>query len=184
MNIKGSPDTYREFAAHLDACEREHFAYSPGRRAVSDATRTLLAGSYFRPLRPLLRRVTLALLDAPLRDAVRYPDPGPVTRVLTVSGLRARASVERHLAPRRRPLHVRELREFAIYSEGYDVDELGTFPSCGHRSTDRLGGREQPDIEPARRHVFHEFVPTPTLNGAGRSLVGARQMRYQPGAPQ
>jgi uncharacterized protein (DUF2236 family) len=129
MNIKGSPVTYVEFAAHLDAYEREHFAYSPGGRAVADATLTLLAGFYPRPLRPVLRRVTLALLDAPLREAFRYPDPGRVTRALTVAAFRARALVERRLPPRHRAVPVRELREFAIYPEGYTVDRLGTFPT-------------------------------------------------------
>ena len=129
MNIKGSPVTYVEFAAHLDAYEREHFAYSPGGRAVADATLTLLAGFYPRPLRPVLRRVTLALLDTPLREAFRYPDPGRVTRALTVAAFRARALVERRLPPRRRAVPVRELREFAIYPEGYTVDRLGTFPT-------------------------------------------------------
>jgi hypothetical protein len=127
MNIKDSPVTYQAFAALLDAYEREHFAYSPGGRAVSDATLSLLAGFYPRPLRPALRRATLALLDAPLRDAFHYPDPGAVTRALTVAAFRARALVERRLPPRHRPVHVRELREFAIYPEGYTVDELGTF---------------------------------------------------------
>jgi hypothetical protein len=140
MNIKHSPISYQGFAAHLDAYEREHFAYSPGGRAVSDATLALLAGFHPRPLRPLLRRGTLALLDAPLRDAFRYPDPGPVTRALTVAGLRARAMVERHLPPRRRPRYVRDLREFAIYPDGYTVDQLGTFPS-----------RRAPGDTPARR---------------------------------
>ena len=78
MNIKDAPATHHEFAAHLDAYEREHFAYSPGGRAVSDATLELLVGFYPRPLRPLLRRSTLALLDPPLRDAFRYPDPGGI----------------------------------------------------------------------------------------------------------
>jgi uncharacterized protein (DUF2236 family) len=133
MNIKDAPASYQEFATHLDAYEREHFAYSPGGRAVSDATLTLLAGFYPRPLRPLLRRSTLALLDAPLRDAFRYPDPGTATRAVTVAGLRARAVIERRLPPRRRPRHVRELREFAIYPHGYTVDELGTFPSSATR---------------------------------------------------
>ena len=131
MNIKDSPVTYQEFAAHLDAYEREHFAYSAGGRAVSDATLALLAGFYPRPLRPLLRRGTLALLDAPLREAFRYPDPGRVTTALTVGGLRARALVERRLPPRRQPVHVRELRQFAIYPEGYTDDGLGTFPRTG-----------------------------------------------------
>jgi uncharacterized protein (DUF2236 family) len=131
MNIRSAPVSYQEFAAHLDAYEREHFAYSPGGRAVSDATLALLAGFYPWPLRPLLRRTTLALLDPPLREAFRYPDPGTVTRTLTVAGLRARAGVERRLPPRRRPRYVRERREFAIYPHGYTVDQLGTFPAAG-----------------------------------------------------
>jgi hypothetical protein len=128
MHITEIPATYQEFAALLDAYEREHFAFSPGGRAVSDATLHLLAGFYPRPLRPLLRRVTLALLDPPLRKAFRYPPPGRVASALTVGGLRARALVERRLPPRRRPVQVRELREFAIYPHGYTVNELGTVP--------------------------------------------------------
>jgi uncharacterized protein (DUF2236 family) len=133
MNIKDAPAGYQEFAAHLDAYEREHFAYSPGGRAVSDATLVLLASFYPRPLRPLLRRSTLALLDPPLREAFRYADPGTATRALTVAGLRARALIERRLPPRRRPRYVRERREFAIYPHGYTVDQLGTFPSSAPR---------------------------------------------------
>jgi hypothetical protein len=56
-----------------------------------------------------------------------------VTRALTVAGLRARAAIERRLPPRRRPRDVRELREVAIYPEGYTVDQLGTFPSVARR---------------------------------------------------
>jgi uncharacterized protein (DUF2236 family) len=133
MNVKDAPASHQEFATHLDAYEREHFAYSPGGRAVSDATLALLASFYPRPLRPLLRRGTLALLDPPLRDAFRYPHPGTVTSALTVAGLRARALIERRLPPRRQPRHVRELREFAIYPHGYTVDQLGTFPSSDTR---------------------------------------------------
>jgi hypothetical protein len=129
MNIKDAPATHEEFAALLDAYEREHFAYSPGGRTVSDATLGLLAGFYPRPLRPLLRRGTLALLDPPLRAAFRYPDPDPVTRALTIGGLKARAAIERRLPSRRTPLHVRELRDFQFYPHGYSVDQLGTFPA-------------------------------------------------------
>jgi hypothetical protein len=131
MNIKDSPDSYQGFAAYLDAYEREHFAYSPGGRAVSDATLSLLIGFYPRVLHPLVRRFTLALLDPPLRDAFRYPPPGPLIARLAEAGLRGRAAVERRLPARRRPRHVRELREFAIYPDGYSVDRLGTFPSAG-----------------------------------------------------
>ena len=131
MNIKDSPATHQEFAAYLDAYEHEHFAFSPGGRAVADATLGLLLGFYPRPLRGLLRRLTLALLDRPLRDAFAFPHPGPVTQAVADAGLRARAVVERRLPPRRKPRYVRQLREFAIYPGGYTVDELGTFPSPG-----------------------------------------------------
>jgi len=138
MNIKDAPETHQAFAEHLDAYEREHFAYSPGGRAVSDATLDLLAGFYPRPLRPLLRRGTLALLDPPLRAAFRYPDPDPVTRALALGGLRARAAIERRMPPRRTPRHVRELRDFRIYPHGYSVDQLGTFPvTSPHASSGR-----------------------------------------------
>jgi mpaB/rubber oxygenase-like protein len=132
MNIKDRPGSYQEFAEQLDAYERRHFAYSPGGRAVSDATLKLLAGFYPAPVRPLLRRVTLALLDPPLREAFCYPEPDPVTRALTVAGLRARAAIERRMPARRNPRYVRQRREFAIYPEGYAVDELGTFPARTH----------------------------------------------------
>jgi ER-bound oxygenase mpaB/B'/Rubber oxygenase, catalytic domain len=128
MNIRDSPASYPEFAAYLDAFEREHFAYSPGGRAVSDATLSLLIGFYPRLLRPLVHRFTLALLDPPLRAGFRYPDPDPVTSALTVGALRARAAIERRLPARRKPRYVRRRREFAIYPDGYVVDELGTFP--------------------------------------------------------
>jgi uncharacterized protein (DUF2236 family) len=131
MNIKDSPATFEEFAAHLDAYEREHFAYSPEGRAVSDATLALIAGFQPRPLRPLVRRGTVALLDPPLREAFTYADPGAAATALVAAGLRARAAVVRRLPPRRRPRHVRELREFAIYPAGYAVERLGTFPGSG-----------------------------------------------------
>jgi hypothetical protein len=54
-----------------------------------------------------------------------------VTQTLAGAGLRARAVVERRLPPRRRPRYVRQLREFAIYPDGYSIDQLGTFPSAG-----------------------------------------------------
>jgi hypothetical protein len=40
-----------------------------------------------------------------------------------------RAAVVRRLPPRRRPRYVRELREFAIYPDGYAVERLETFPA-------------------------------------------------------
>ena len=127
MNIKDAPATYQEFAALLDAYEREHFAYSPGGRAVSDATvtaRRLLSATRSPAAAPQHRRTarSAAARSLPLSRA------RPLLSALTVGGLRARAVIERRLPPRRKPVHVRELRNFAIYPGGYEVDQLGTFP--------------------------------------------------------
>lgn len=128
MNIKAMPETWREFATLLDDYERERFAFSPGGRAVSDATLDLLLGFYPRVARRLLRAATLALLDAPLREAFRYPAPPPLPRALTLGGLRARAALLRHFPARKEPMYVHQRREFAIYPGGYRVEDLGTFP--------------------------------------------------------
>jgi len=128
MNIKDSPRTYAEFASYLDAYEREHFAFSPGGRRVADSTLALLASFYPAPLRRFIRPFTYALLEPHPRAAFRYPPPGRVAETLAFAGLRARALIERALPPRREPQYARDLPEFAIYPEGYKVEELGTFP--------------------------------------------------------
>ena len=84
-----SPPSHQEFAAHLDAYEREHFAYSPGGRAVSDSTLALLLGFYPRPLHPLLRRSTLALLDPAPRNSTVVTTSPTTLAVIDVRVFRA-----------------------------------------------------------------------------------------------
>jgi hypothetical protein len=43
-------------------------------------------------------------------------------------GWRAPSEAEPRLPPRREPRYVHQLPEFAIYPDGYRVEELGTFP--------------------------------------------------------
>ncbi|MCQ9180107.1 DUF2236 domain-containing protein [Streptomyces sp. IBSBF 2953] len=131
MGIKDIPETYEEFEACLDAYEEAHFAWDEGARRVSDATLALMASWYPRPLAPLLRRATLALLDASLLKAFRYPAPGPVTRALVHGTLRTRGRVVRLLPPRRTPHHARQNREIKGYPNGYRLEELGTRPTPG-----------------------------------------------------
>jgi hypothetical protein len=128
MGIKDSPTTHQEFSDFLDDYERRHFAYSPGGRAVSDATLDLMVGFYPRPLASLVRRFSMALLDQPLLDAFRYPHPSSIVRGIAAGGLRVRAMVERRLPPRRRPLYARQQPQFRLYRNGYEVAQLGTFP--------------------------------------------------------
>ncbi|GAA1479694.1 oxygenase MpaB family protein [Gordonia sinesedis] len=134
MAIKEIPHTYAEFERLLDEYERAHFAYSPGARAVADATLDLLGT--FPPFRHLprwaVRRVSYALMDPPLRAAFRYPTPTAAERVLVRAGLKARGLAIRWFArPRTEPLFVRDTPPVRGYPDGYRIAELGTFaPGC------------------------------------------------------
>ncbi|NUP32994.1 MAG: DUF2236 domain-containing protein [Streptomycetaceae bacterium] len=131
MGIKGVPESYEEFEACLDAYEEAHFAWDEGARRVSDATIDLMASWYPRPLAPLLRSSTLALLDEPLLRAFRYPAPSATTRALVRRAVRARGRVVRLLPPRRAPHYARQNWEIKGYPNGYRLEELGTSPVPG-----------------------------------------------------
>ncbi|MFJ9118562.1 oxygenase MpaB family protein [Streptomyces sp. NPDC102394] len=133
MGIQDIPGSYEEFEALLDAYEEAHFAWDAGARRVSDATLDLMASWYPRPLAPLLRTSTLALLDDRLLRAFRYPPPGPATRALVRRGVRARGRFVRLMPPRRTAHHARQNREVKGYPDGYRLERLGTWPVPGVR---------------------------------------------------
>ncbi|TQL00833.1 uncharacterized protein DUF2236 [Streptomyces puniciscabiei] len=133
MGIPGIPETYEEFEALLDAYEEEHFGWAEESRRVSDATLDLMASWYPRPLAPLLRTATLALLDEPLLRAFRYTPPGAATSALVRGAVRARGRCVRLLPPRRAPHFARQNREVKGYPDGYRVADLGTRPVPGLR---------------------------------------------------
>ncbi|WSQ13777.1 DUF2236 domain-containing protein [Streptomyces sp. NBC_01231] len=133
LGIKDVPESYEEFETCLDAYEEAHFAWDEGARRVSDATLALMASWYPRPLAPLLRASTLALLDEPLLKAFRYTPPGPVTRDLVRSAVRMRGRAVRLLPPRRAPHHARQNWEIKSYPNGYRLEDLGTRPVPGVR---------------------------------------------------
>jgi hypothetical protein len=133
MGIKDVPESYEEFEACLDAYEEAHFAWDESARRVSDATLALMASWYPRPLAPLLRTSTLALLDEPLLKAFRYSPPGALTRDLVRRAVRMRGRAVRLLPPRRAPHHARQNWEIKGYPNGYRLDDLGTRPVQGVR---------------------------------------------------
>ncbi|WP_369244854.1 oxygenase MpaB family protein [Streptomyces sp. R41] len=133
MGIKDVPETYEEFEACLDAYEEAHFGWDEGARRVSDATLDLMASWYPRPLAPLLRASTLALLDESLLQAFRYESPGATTRALVRRAVRARGRLVRLMPPRRAPHFARQNWEIKGYPDGYRVAELGTCPVPGVR---------------------------------------------------
>ncbi|WP_037677904.1 oxygenase MpaB family protein [Streptomyces griseus] len=133
MGIGDIPETYEEFEDLLDTYEEAHFAWDPGARRVSDATLDLMASWYPRPLAPLLRSSTLALLDESLLRAFRYPPPRAATRALVRRAVRLRGRAVRLLPSRGAPHHARQNREIKGYPNGYRLEELGTRPVPGVR---------------------------------------------------
>ncbi|MCD9875843.1 oxygenase MpaB family protein [Streptomyces guryensis] len=131
MGIRDIPESYEDFETCLDAYEEAHFGWDEDARRVSDATLALMASWYPRPLAPLLRTSTLALLDDRLLTAFRYPPPGAATRALVRGAVRARGRVVRLLPPRRAPHHARQNWEVKGYPNGYELNELGTRPVPG-----------------------------------------------------
>lgn len=141
MGIKDIPDTYAEFESLMDSYERQHFDFREGPRAVADSTLDLL--TTFMPYRllpaPLVRRLARALMDEPLLDAFGYPHPTRAERVLVTAGLKARGLAIRYFAtPRTEPVFGIDTAEVRGYSNGYRVDDLGTFPTgcpVAHKSS-------------------------------------------------
>ena len=128
MGIKEIPETYAEFRELMDSYEREHFAYTDGGRAVSDATLDLMVTFYPRRVAGLARRFSMAILDESLLETFRYEPPGRAWRRAAHIALRLRAKVVRHMKPREEPMWAEDNPNIRSYPQGYDVDRIGTFP--------------------------------------------------------
>lgn len=121
MGIKGLPDTYDGYLQLLTSYEREHFAHDPANTRVTEATLRIARQTAPLPLRPFVRRITIALMDEPLRTALGLPrQPGWLTAAVR-AGLRLRARVLRLAPPRRTAYHHRP----ATYPQGYRLGDLG-----------------------------------------------------------
>ena len=131
MGIRDVPDTWQGFSRLLDAYERDHFGLDPGGRTVAEATLALLATFPPNDKLPVgvVRRISLATMDAGLLDAFAFPHPGRMTRALVRTGLKARGRVVRFLPARTRPYFARQLPQIRSYPAGYSVADLGAFPA-------------------------------------------------------
>jgi hypothetical protein len=100
MGIKDLPTTYADYEQLLDGYEAEHFAPDPANTRVAEASIRIVTAWYPRVLRPAARRVTIAMLDEPLRVALGLPRQ-PAWLVRSVDALvRLRGRVVRLLPPR------------------------------------------------------------------------------------
>ncbi len=121
MGLTGLPTTYAGYLTLLRDYEAERFAFTEANRRVTEATLRVAAQVAPRPLRPFARRVTIALMDEPLRLALGMPQQ-PAWFVAAVRrGLRLRAVLLRLAPPRRTAYHHRP----STYPHGYSLRDLG-----------------------------------------------------------
>jgi len=102
--------------------EREHFAHDPANTRVTEAT--IAIGRQTSPwfLRPGFRRVSIALMDEPLREALGMPRQPRALVAAVDLGLRLRAKALRYLAP---PRTTPYQRVHPTYPNGYEIDRIG-----------------------------------------------------------
>lgn len=121
MGIKGLPTTYDGYLALLVAYERQHFAPTPEATRLAEASIRIAKEVAPPPLRPLLRRVTIAVMDEPLREALGLPrQPRWFVRAVR-GGLRLRGRLLRYATPRREAYVHRP----TTYPHGYRLEDLG-----------------------------------------------------------
>ncbi|MCW2844477.1 MAG: hypothetical protein JWN22_2393 [Nocardioides sp.] len=121
MGIRDLPTTYDGYLELLTSYEAKHFAFDPANRRVTEATLRVARRTAPAPLRPLVRRATIALMDEPLRAALGVPrQPAWFVRAVR-AGLRLRARLLRLAPPRREAYHHRP----STYPQGYTLGDLG-----------------------------------------------------------
>jgi hypothetical protein len=121
MHITGLPETYEGYEELHDSYERDHFSFEPANKRVTEATIRIGRATAPWYLKPGFRRVTIALMDEPLREALGM-EPQPRWLVATVGlALRARARALRFARPRTTPYE----RKHPTYPSGYEMSQIG-----------------------------------------------------------
>lgn len=131
MGIKDIPETYAQFEELMDSYEAEHFAYDEGARRVADSTLALMQTFYAKPLQKPAGLFARALMDQPLREAFRYDAPPVVVQRFSRAALKARGVALRAFPARRKPKLIEDISWIRSYPDGYDIEQLGTFPVPG-----------------------------------------------------
>jgi hypothetical protein len=124
MNIRDVPSTLNSFEEWSRAYEAANFRFTESNRRVADYTLNLFLSWFSGPVRPLVRRAMLAILDDALLEAFGYDRPGKAARTLVDLALRMRAFLIRFL-PRRRSPHLVTRERMRSYPHGYRLSDLG-----------------------------------------------------------
>ena len=138
MGITGLPTTYDGYLTLLRTYEAERFAFTEANRRLTEATLRVAREIAPAALKPLARRVTIALMDEPLRVALGMPAQPAWFGAAVRRGLRARARLLRFAPPRRTAYHHRP----STYPDGYTLHDLG--PAAMLSALNRRDGGHSP----------------------------------------
>ena len=136
MNITDLPETYDGYLRLLVDYEREHFALDPANTRVTEATIRIGRQSVPWYLRPAFRRVSIALMDQALREALGMPAQPRWLVAAVELGLRSRATAIRFLATPRQAAYE---RTHPTYPNGYELTQIGP-----HKLLDELNKPSRP----------------------------------------
>lgn len=129
MNLKDVPQTLAEFERFNLDYEAKHFQYAASNRLIADKTIDLLLGFYLpKWLFGIGRPFIFALLDEPLRAALGIKKVASWRTGLMKAGLRIHAFFHQISREPTEPV-LGTRRKRPTYPEGYQIEELGTFPS-------------------------------------------------------
>ncbi|MCU0400772.1 MAG: DUF2236 domain-containing protein [Algoriphagus sp.] len=129
MNLKDVPQTLAEFEQYNLDYEATHFQYSASNRLIADKTIDLLLGFYLpKWLFGIGRPFVFALLDEPLRAALGIRKVASWRTGLMKAGLTVHAFFHQISREPTKPV-LGTRRKRPTYPEGYQIEELGTFPS-------------------------------------------------------
>ena len=121
IGLKDLPTTYEGYLTYLRDYEAEHFRFTEANRRVTEATLRIGRATAPLPLKPLFRRVSIALMDDELRDALGMPaQPAWFVRAVR-RGLKARALLLRFAPPRRTAYHL----QTTTYPHGWTLQDWG-----------------------------------------------------------
>ena len=129
MNLKDVPQTLEEFERFNLNYEAKHFQYAASNRLIADKTIDLLLGFYLpKWLFGIGRPFVFALLDEPLRVALGIRKVASWRTGQMKAGLRFHAIFHQISSEPIEPV-LGTRRKRPTYPEGYQIEELGTFPS-------------------------------------------------------
>jgi hypothetical protein len=140
MGITDLPTTYDGYHTLLREYEAERFSFTEANRRVTEATLRVGRATAPLPLRPFARRVAIALMDEPLREALGMPEQPRWLVSAVHRGLRARARLLRLAPPRRTAYHHRP----STYPHGYTLRDIGPLSMLDELDEDRPRSASRP----------------------------------------